>query len=146
MHPFPHHYRALVKSRSAAELSGLSSPGLGDLQVAPPAEFGGTGKDWSPETLLTGAVASCYVLGFRTIAGASKLNWTSVECNVTGTLDRIGNAMRFTALLLDVALVVPDSRSGERAVRILEKAKENCLITNSLSAEVTLRTTIAVAG
>lgn len=144
MQPFPHHYRAKVKSDAAGELSDLTSPGLTDLHVAPPAEFGGTGTQWSPETLLTGAVASCYVLGFRTIAGASRLNWTAVECTVLGTLDRIGHAMRFTSLELDVSLVVPDARSAERAVRILEKAKENCLITNSLSAEVTLLPSIEV--
>ncbi|MBM4203267.1 MAG: OsmC family peroxiredoxin [Gammaproteobacteria bacterium] len=144
MQPFPHHYRAKVKSDAGGELSDLTSPGLADHHVAPPAEFGGTGAQWSPETLLTGAVVSCYVLGFRTIAGASKLNWTAVECNVLLTLDRVGHAMRFTVLELDVALVVPDARRAERAVRILEKAKEDCLITNSLSAEVTLRPRIEV--
>lgn len=144
MHPFPHHYHATVNSDAGRADADLTSPGLTDQRIGPPAEFGGTGADWSPETLLTGAVASCFILGFKTIATASKLNWLDVSCAVDGTLDRVDHTMRFTALSLNVRLVVPDARSAERAVRILEKAKENCLITNSLSATTTLEKVIEV--
>lgn len=146
MHPFPHHYHATVKSESTGETSALTSPGLVVQTVAPPLEFGGNGQEWSPETLLTGAIASCFVLGFRAIAAASKLGWNSVECSVDGTLDRVGNNMKFTAVALSVRLTVPDARNAERSARILEKAKENCLVTNSLSAAVHLTTTVDVVA
>jgi organic hydroperoxide reductase OsmC/OhrA len=146
MHPFPHHYQATVKSTLEQKHVDLESPGLANLVVAPPAEFGGTGNDWSPETLLTGAIASCFVLGFRTIAEASKLSWISVACSVDGTLDRIDNAMRFTEITLKAELVVPDQRNADRAVRILSKAKANCLVTNSLSAIINFESSISLAG
>lgn len=146
MHPFPHLYHATVKSLASGETSELSSPGLSTQTVAPPLEFGGTGREWSPETLLTGAIASCYVLGFRAIAAASKLGWHSIECSVGGTLDRVGNVMKFTTVSLSVRLTVPDARNAERSARILEKAKENCLVTNSLSAAVTLETRVEIAA
>ena len=35
------------------------------------AEFGGPGDLWSPETMLAGAVAGCFILTFRAAARAS---------------------------------------------------------------------------
>ena len=44
--------------------------------------------------------------------------------------------MRFTEFTIQATLVVPDERNSTRAERILQKAKESCLVTNSLSATV----------
>lgn len=136
MHPFPHHYHATVSSLSGDSGATLASLGLVTTNVGAPAEFGGTGTDWSPETLLVGAVGSCFILGFRAIATASKLEWSDVCCTVEGKLEREATGMRFTEITIQATLVVPDERNGTRADRILLKAKENCLVTNSLSATV----------
>lgn len=136
MHPFPHHYHATVSSLSGDGGASLASPGLVTTAVGAPAEFGGSGRDWSPETLLVGAVGSCYILGFRAIAAASKLEWTDISCEVEGMLDREAGGMRFTEMKLQARLVVADERNAARAERILQKAKETCLVTNSLNAVV----------
>ncbi len=136
MHPFPHLYHADVSSSSHDTGANLASPGLVTTTVGAPAEFGGTGTDWSPETLLVGAVGSCFILGFRAIATASKLEWSDVRCTVEGKLERDASGMRFTEFTLQATLVVPDERNSTRAERILQKAKESCLVTNSLSATV----------
>lgn len=136
MHPFPHHYHATVSSLSSDSGATIASPGLVTTSVGAPAEFGGTGTDWSPETLLVGAVGSCFILGFRMIATASKLEWTDVRCAVDGKLERDAAGMRFTEITIQATLVVPDEHNSSRAERILQKAKESCLVTNSLSATV----------
>ncbi len=136
MHPFPHLYHATVSSLSGDSGATLLSPGLVTTAVGAPAEFGGTGSDWSPETLLVGAIGSCFILGFRAIAMASKLEWSDVRCSVEGKLERETTGMRFTEITMQATLVVPDERNSTRAERILQKAKESCLITNSLSATV----------
>ncbi len=136
MHPFPHLYHATVSSLSGDSGATLLSPGLVTTAVGAPAEFGGTGSDWSPETLLVGAIGSCFILGFRAIAAASKLEWSDVRCSVEGKLERETTGMRFTEITMQATLVVPDERNSTRAERILQKAKESCLITNSLSATV----------
>src|SRR5262249_13018276 len=97
----------------------------------------------SPETLLMAAVCDCFVLGFKAIATASKLNWSSLDVRVTGTLDRIDRKMLFTHVLVVADLTVPAGQES-RAPRILEKAEEACLITNSLSAEVELESNVVV--
>ena len=76
MKPYPHHY--LVEASAAASGSvDLRARGLPVIASAPPIEFGGPGDAWSPESLLVAATADCFVLTFRAVARASKLEWSS---------------------------------------------------------------------
>jgi len=144
MQGFPHHYRV----RGAATPDGdvtLQADGLPEIASQPPAEFGGPGDRWSPETLLTAAVADCFILGFRAIAQASKLEFTRLDCEAEGVLDRVERAMKFTALTVRARLTVPAGTDTARAGKLLEKAEASCLITNSLDAEIHLETEIREA-
>ena len=137
MKEFPHHYPVTASGASEGSIT-VSSPGVVDLETAPPAEFGGPGDQWSPETLLVAAVANCFILTFRAIAHASGLEWTALECSVDGVLDRVDRVTRFTAFDVRVRLDVPEGTSESKARRLLEKAEHACLITNSMTAEVRL--------
>ena len=143
MHPFPHRYRV----EGAGKLEGgvtVSRPGLSPIATAPPAEFGGPGDQWSPETLLVAAAVDCFILGFRAIAEASKLPWSHLSCSAEGTVDRVDGTTRFTALALNAELTVPAGANIERAKRLLEKAERACLVTNSLALQPTLTCRVAV--
>jgi organic hydroperoxide reductase OsmC/OhrA len=135
MHPLPHKYRTTSAASAAGGAAILSSPGLPDLTIDAPAEFDGPGDQWSPETLLTGAVADCFVLTFRAIAAASKLEWKTVRCNVESTLERVDNVTRFSRFELKVHLAVPAGTDEARAKRVIEKAERGCMVTNSLVGE-----------
>ncbi len=141
----PHHYHVTAGARSEGDVS-LSSPGLDALSTAPPAEFGGPGNRWSPETLLVAAAADCFVLTFRGFARASKLSWISLDCVADGVLDRAEGVIRFTELRLRASLTVPAGTSEEVARRLLEKSEKSCLITNSLNATKHLEATVTVAS
>lgn len=138
MQEFPHFY----KVNAVAEVEGalrLQSEGLEDLLSAAPKEFGGPGDKWSPETLLVAAVADCFILSFRAIARASRLEWLAISCEVEGVLERQDGITRFTRFTVQPTLSLPPQTSDELAEKILLKAKKSCLITNSLSAETELR-------
>jgi peroxiredoxin-like protein len=139
MEAFPHHYRAGFTTASGELTLTLASAGLAPLVCAAPAEFGGPGDQWSPETLLVGAIASCFALSFRSVAEASKFEWRRLDCQVDGTLDRQDRVTRFTAVALSVELEIDAAASAERAERLLHKAEEICLITNSMNAEVSFQ-------
>lgn len=144
MQNLPHNY--VVSSRvSARDNIELNSPGLAALDAAPPAEFGGPGDLWSPETLLAASVASCFILTFRAVARASKLEWTELVCDVDAVLDRVDRVTRFTEIREQVVLDVPAGTDEAKALRLLEKAEQACLVTNSLSAEVKLEAKVRVA-
>jgi organic hydroperoxide reductase OsmC/OhrA len=143
MQGYPHHYIA----RATGETEGnvvVNGEGLPDLDTQSPPQFGGPEGVWSPETMLSAAVANCFILSFRAIARASKFEWTSLECEVDGVLDRPDRATYFTAFKVHAVLQVPTDIKLEMAQRLLEKAEQICLITASLKAEVVLTTDIQV--
>jgi peroxiredoxin-like protein len=139
MHPFPHHYAAAASARPDGDVP-LSSEGVRVIESAPPKEFDGPGNQWSPEQLLTAAVADCFVLSFRAIAAASKFKWLSLEATTRGTLDRIQGTMRFTRFDTHAKLRVPQGTDLGRANKLMEKAELSCLIANSLSSDRHLTT------
>jgi organic hydroperoxide reductase OsmC/OhrA len=141
MQDFPHLYRASADAATEGDIH-LRSNDLPALRTASPAEFGGPGDRWSPETLLTGAVADCFILTFRAVAKASKLPWTALHCEVTGTLDRVDRVTQFTGFELHVDLHVPEGVDPELARKSLEKAERNCLITSSLKGTVHLHSVV----
>ena len=145
MHEFPHHY-AVEAAASVDSTVGLDSPGLVRIETAGPAEFGGPGNLWSPETLLVGAVADCFVLSFRAIARKARLEWKSLACNVVGDLDRVDGVTQFTGFDVHAALEIPPGIEHSRAVRLLEKAEQHCLITNSLKAGTHLDADVRTVG
>jgi organic hydroperoxide reductase OsmC/OhrA len=134
MHPFPHHYVVNAAVRPDGDVP-LSTEGVRVIESAPPREFDGPGNQWSPEGLLTAAVADCFVLGFRAIAAASKYAWLSLESQTRGTLDRVEGRMRFTSFQTHAKLHVPPGADIERAKKLLEKAELTCLVANSLNSE-----------
>ena len=144
MQSFPHRYVTRAAGGPEGALS-LHGAGLPDLAIAAPAEFDGPGDRWSPETLLAGAVASCFVLTFRAVARASRLAWTDLVCEVEGTLERVDGETRFTEVLLRAILEVPPEVDRERAERILEKSERGCLITSSLRSRVRFEAHVSAA-
>jgi len=145
MQDFPHNYHVTAAASTAGDVD-LTAPGVAAIASAPPAEFGGPGDKWSPESLLVAAVADCFVLSFRAIARASRLDWESLRCSVNGVLDKVERQTRFTAFEVEAELVVPDGTDPAKADRLLQKAEAVCLITNSLIADSHLETKVTVAS
>lgn len=145
MQDYPHRYVVAAAAQSEGNVE-LSSPGLAILESASPAEFGGPGDQWSPETLLVAAVADCFILSFKAIARASKFDWASLNCSVDGVLEKVDKVTQFTGFNLHVTLEIPEGARESKAQRLLEKAEQSCLITNSLIADSQLETEIRIAG
>jgi len=141
MQELPHHYTASA-SAGADDNVLVRAPDLPEIVTAAPAEFGGPGDRWSPESLLMAAVADCFILSFRAIARASKLEWTDIECTATGTLDRVERVTRFTEVQVSATLRIPADTDPEKADRLLHKAEQACLITNSMTASAALTTEV----
>ena len=143
MQQLPHHYAVSAGADAEGEVT-LESDRLPSLASAPPAEFGGPGDRWSPETLLVAAIADCFILTFRAIARASKVSWISLRCEVEGTLDRVERVTLFTGFLVRASLQLPAGANQEQAHRLLERAEQSCLVTNSLKGASRLEATVEV--
>ncbi len=143
MQDLPHHYLVNASAESEGNVT-LTAEELPQLVTAPPAEFGGPGDQWSPETLVAAAVADCFILTFRAIARASKLPWTGLKCSAEGVLDRVERVTRFTGFTVRASLTVPAGTDVDKARRLLEKAEDVCLVTRSMLAESHLEAEVIV--
>ncbi|MFA5170204.1 MAG: OsmC family protein [Sulfuriferula sp.] len=140
---FPYQYQASATANQTGEVI-LHSEGLADIASAAPKDFGGPGDRWSPENLLVAALGDCYILTFRAIMAAMKINWVAISCDVQGTLARVEGKTKFTEFMLRIQLKVPSGTDDSSANMALQKAKSGCFISNSLSAQINFETDIVV--
>jgi organic hydroperoxide reductase OsmC/OhrA len=141
--PYPHSYHAGARG-SATGTVLVSSADLPDLQTAPPPEFDGPGGVWSPETLLVASIADCFILTFRGVSRAARLEWESLEAQVEGILERTDGVTQFTHYVTRAALTVKSTVDKQKAKELLERAEKLCLVANSLKGERTLEATVNV--
>lgn len=141
MQDLPHTYQVKTKA-SASSLITTATDRFPEMTIAPPFEFGGPGDQWSPEDLLMSAISSCFILSFKAIARASSFDWQQLECEAQGILDKEGRDVKFTAVTIKATLIISDELTKEKGEKLLKKAESVCLITNSLTCELALETTI----
>ena len=142
MPSFPEVY-AVSASAGASSNVSTQVPELGAIEVAAPVSFGGPGDVHTPEDLLVSSVAACFILSFKAIAAASRLEWSSVQVNVEGTLDSVDRVIQFTGFRTRVELSLSNPEDAGKAERIVAKSEQACFITNSLKAGNHLDVSIA---
>lgn len=132
MKAYPHTYTVEASGTGVGAVT-VSSPQLPPMQTAAPPEFDGPGGVWSPETLLCASLADCFILTFRAVARAAKLEWTKLDCRVEGVLERIAGVSRFTRFTTFAHLSLPPGSDMRKAEEALDRAERGCLIANSLA-------------
>jgi len=137
MKPLPHHYDVRLTGGPTGYAT-LSVQGAPDLRSAPPLDFDGPGDAWSPEHLLLAAVETCFLFTLRSVAQASRIEFTSLELSSAGTVDRQDGVTRFTEIVLRPRLRIPAGVDRTRAVRAMEKSEKACLVSASLSTPIRL--------
>jgi organic hydroperoxide reductase OsmC/OhrA len=143
MHPLPHRYQVSAQGSPAGAVR-VTAPGLPGLDTTAPPEFDGPPGYWSPETLLAASVADCYILSFRAVARASKLEWSDLSVDVEAVLDRVEGVTRFGKFIVRPHLTIAAADKETLARTVMDKAKRACLVTNSLSGECELVPTLTV--
>ena len=123
----------------------LRAPVLPKLHVDAPPEFNGHDGSWTPEHLFVGAVNSCFMTTFAAIAENSKLDFVRFKTAANGKLEKLaGQGLMMTEITLRPHLVLANARDLERASRILRKAEQHCLISNSIKTAVHLEPEISI--
>jgi organic hydroperoxide reductase OsmC/OhrA len=139
-----HYYLTKVEWREG-RISELSSPGRESITVATPPDFPkGVPNIWSPEHLFTASVNACLINTFLVIAENSNLRFIKADSEATGKVEKVDGKYLVTEIELKPKIVIADEKDMERAHRIVEKAKNACLISNSVKTEVTMTTEIIV--
>jgi len=145
MQKYPHHYYAKAQGKPKG-LVATKSGDLVTLEIAAPKEFDGPGDNWSPEELLVASVADCLILTFRAIATASGLEWLELSCEAEGVLEMVDRKTQFTEIFINATLKINSHDDEGKALLLLEKAENSCLITSSLVAKTHLKTNVTVGS
>ena len=111
---------------------------LSCISFSAPPEFLGEAGRWTPEHFLVAAVASCFVSTFSGIAERSQLEFVSFKLDAEGVLGSEDGIWRFAEIKLRPIVNVLKEEYCDRAIRLLEKAGQSCLIARSVQCKVTL--------
>ncbi len=115
----------------------LSSGKLPAIAAGAPPEFKGREENWSPEHLFVASMNSCYALTLLAIAEFSKVSIVSLSSTACGKLEKVqGGGYQITEISVKPRIVISSVNDLTRMPRILEKAKENCFVSNSIKSAI----------
>ena len=115
----------------------ICGQGLPAVTVGTPPEFKGREGTWSPEHLFVASLNTCFMLTFLAIAENSKVTLFSFSSTAKGKLEKVpGSNYQITEIVVKPRVVIASVSDLGRMPRILEKAKENCFISNSIKSAI----------
>ncbi len=136
-----YHYHTTV--RWTEQRKGIiSCAGKPDVEVATPPEFKGHPNIWSPEDLFVASANICLMTTFLAFAERGGLAFASYESEAEGKLELVEGKFQFTTITLKPTITLKSAADAGKAKELIEKAEANCLISNSMKAQVTLEPVI----
>jgi peroxiredoxin-like protein len=115
------------------------------IEVATPPEFPkGMEGIWSPEHLFVASISGCLMTTFLAIAENSTLDFISFSCQAKGKLEMLEGRSMMSEILLKPTVVIHNEQYKDKAIRILKKAEDACLISNSVKSKITMEIMIEV--
>jgi len=145
----PHYYNVDINWENTRK-GIMCSPELNKnngicIEVATPPEFPkGIAGIWSPEHLYVAAISGCLMTTFLAIAENSTLEFASFSCQAKGKLEMIEGKFMMSEVLLKPTVVIHDEAHRDKAIRIIKKAEDACLISHSIKSKITMEISIQV--
>lgn len=124
------------------KIGELSSPKLDtSITCATPPEFpNGVPNIWSPEHLYAAAINSCFMSTFLAIAENSRVEFDSFDCNTLIKLEVVEGKYLITKADVTPTIKLSNpEKDMDRAMRVIDKSKAHCLVTNSMKTEVEIK-------
>lgn len=122
----------------------VRSEGKSDIDITSPPEFKGIPGVWTPEDMLVGAVEICQMSTFLAFGTRKGIPLKSYKSSAEGLLENVDGKYRFTKIIIKPTIVVEASWTKEQVEELVHTAHDNCLIGNSITAEVTVEPTIVI--
>jgi len=134
-----HFYQVDLKWKKG-RVGEVSSPDLDTkIECATPPEFAnGVANIWSPEHFYAAAINSCFMTTFLAIAENSRVEFESFQCKTKIKLELAQSKYLITQAEIAPKIKLTNPEQKERMMRVIEKTKENCLVTNSMKTAITL--------
>jgi organic hydroperoxide reductase OsmC/OhrA len=132
-------------SWTSARRGELSAAGKPNVIVGSPPEFKGQPDNWAPEELLVGALNTCLMLTFLTLAQGKGVTLAGYTSLAEGLLENVEGKYRITEVSVHPHVTLQAEGDLAPARAIMATVEEHCFISNSITARVTLNLEFAVA-
>ena len=123
---------------SSGRRGTLSAGAKPDITVGSPPEFKGEVTNWSPEEMLVGALNTCLMLTFLTLAQARGLTPVGYESEAEGLLENVEGKYRITEITVWPRVALKSEGELELAQKTMEGVEAQCFISNSITSRVKL--------
>ena len=118
------------------KIGSTHAGGKPSIEIATPPEFGGPENIWTPEDLLTSAVASCILTSTLFFADRAGIQMRSYMSNATATMEKTPRGLAFTRIDVEISITLENPAQADAMRRAVEQAEKNCPISTSLKCPV----------
>ena len=126
-------YTAVATATHGREGRAVSSDGKIDLQLAIPAEMGGSGAGTNPEQLFAAGYAACFASALGVVGRQAKVDVS--EAAVTGEVG-IGKQGEAFGLTVTLRVELPESVDAETGRKLVEQAHQVCPYSNATRGNI----------
>ena len=112
------------------------------IRVALPAQFNGTGDEWSPEHLFLGSISSCFMTTLFVFADKMSLEISHYQCECIGEIEIVDGKYEFTTINMYPKISIPNGVLMDKAAQVLEKTQKYCLVANSVKTRISYHSEI----
>jgi peroxiredoxin-like protein len=141
-----HKYHALAWWTSGQTGLAKCDSAPNAIHFSAPPEFGGLDGRWTPEDLLLAALASCFTITFRAIAGYSKLEYTDLQVEVEGKVTKAESGYGFSEIILRPTVTIHAEENRDWALNLLQKTKAACLVSKALATVPALESHVEIGN
>jgi len=129
-----------TKLKWTKERKGIeSAEGLKEIEVATPPDFPfGHAGIWSPEHLYVASAEICLMATFLAFAHNSKLNFIEYTSEAVGYMEKENSKYLITRIEIFPTVLLEDENLINKVERLLYKAEQHCLISNSIKTVITI--------
>ena len=139
-----HEHRVIAWWASGRTGLAKSDSAPNAIHFTAPPQFGGLEGRWTPEDLLLCAIASCFTTTFRVLAEYSKWEYTDLQVEAAGTVDKVDSGYSFTRIILRPHLKISAELDRSRAFDFLRKTQNLCLISRALAVAQTFEPEVEI--
>ncbi|GAA3077030.1 organic hydroperoxide resistance protein [Streptomyces glomeratus] len=126
-------YTAVATATHGRDGRAVSSDGKLDLQLAIPAEMGGSGQGTNPEQLFAAGYAACFASALGLVGRQAKVDVS--DAAVTGEVS-IGKQGEGFGLAVTLRIELPDSVDQETGRKLIEQAHQVCPYSNATRGNI----------
>jgi organic hydroperoxide reductase OsmC/OhrA len=135
------HYNTSIEWKSERQ-GYLRSEGKPEMDISSPPEFKGIPGVWTPEDLFVASAEICTMSTFLSFGGRKNIPLKSYKSSAEGVLENVDGKYRFTSITITPEVVVGKEWTQEQVIEVFHQAHDNCLIANSMTANVIINPTI----